>query len=197
MALAVCSVTSFEKKDMTVKTLPLYMAKTKILYSCSECGGQTLKWQGQCPHCSAWNTLVETIAEKARRTGLSEKIIASRYDVRQPLPFEDGSLDACFSHMLYCMALTTDELGFLSREIRRVLKTGRLNIYTVRHTGDPHYGKGIHRGEEMYEISGFIVHFFSREKVERLAEGYEIVGIEEFEEGEVRKRLFLVTLRKP
>ena len=41
------------------------MAKTKILYSCSECGGQTLKWQGQCPHCSAWNTLVETIAEKA------------------------------------------------------------------------------------------------------------------------------------
>ena len=41
------------------------MAKTKILYSCSECGGQTLKWQGQCPHCGAWNTLVETIAEKA------------------------------------------------------------------------------------------------------------------------------------
>jgi DNA repair protein RadA/Sms len=41
------------------------MAKTKIVYSCSECGGQTLKWQGQCPHCAAWNTLVETIAEKA------------------------------------------------------------------------------------------------------------------------------------
>ena len=41
------------------------MAKPKIVYSCSECGGQTLKWQGQCPHCAAWNTLVETIAEKA------------------------------------------------------------------------------------------------------------------------------------
>ncbi len=41
------------------------MAKPKILYSCGECGGQTLKWQGQCPHCGAWNTLVETIAEKA------------------------------------------------------------------------------------------------------------------------------------
>src|SRR4026207_1168245 len=40
------------------------MAKPKTIYSCSECGGQTLKWQGQCPHCSAWNTLVETIAEK-------------------------------------------------------------------------------------------------------------------------------------
>ena len=41
------------------------MAKAKTVYTCTECGGQTLKWQGQCPHCSAWNTLVETIAEKA------------------------------------------------------------------------------------------------------------------------------------
>ncbi|HXF16611.1 MAG TPA: DNA repair protein RadA [Burkholderiales bacterium] len=41
------------------------MAKPKTIYSCTECGGQTLKWQGQCPHCTAWNTLVESIAEKA------------------------------------------------------------------------------------------------------------------------------------
>ena len=41
------------------------MAKSKTIYSCTECGGQTLKWQGQCPHCTAWNTLVETVAEKA------------------------------------------------------------------------------------------------------------------------------------
>ncbi len=41
------------------------MAKPKTIYTCTECGGQTLKWQGQCPHCTAWNTLVETIAEKA------------------------------------------------------------------------------------------------------------------------------------
>ena len=40
------------------------MGKQKSIYSCTECGGQTLKWQGQCPHCQAWNTLVETIAEK-------------------------------------------------------------------------------------------------------------------------------------
>ncbi len=41
------------------------MAKAKSIYSCTECGGQSLKWQGQCPHCSAWNALVETIAEVA------------------------------------------------------------------------------------------------------------------------------------
>ena len=42
------------------------MAKTKTIYSCTECGGQLPKWQGQCPHCNAWNTLVETIAESAK-----------------------------------------------------------------------------------------------------------------------------------
>jgi DNA repair protein RadA/Sms len=37
------------------------MAKAKIVYSCTECGGRSSKWQGQCPHCAAWNTLVETV----------------------------------------------------------------------------------------------------------------------------------------
>ncbi|MBA0903086.1 MAG: DNA repair protein RadA [Candidatus Nitrotoga sp.] len=41
------------------------MAKEKIVYSCTECGGQVSKWQGQCPHCTAWNTLVESVAELA------------------------------------------------------------------------------------------------------------------------------------
>src|SRR5437588_12325115 len=41
------------------------MAKTKTVYSCSECGGQSPKWQGQCPHCSAWNTLIEAVAANA------------------------------------------------------------------------------------------------------------------------------------
>ena len=39
------------------------MARSKSLYACSECGGQALKWQGQCPHCQAWNTLEETLSE--------------------------------------------------------------------------------------------------------------------------------------
>ena len=39
------------------------MAKQKTLYTCTECGGQAPKWQGQCPHCQEWNTLLETIVE--------------------------------------------------------------------------------------------------------------------------------------
>ena len=40
------------------------MAKAKTIYTCTECGASAPKWQGQCPACNAWNTLVETVAEK-------------------------------------------------------------------------------------------------------------------------------------
>src|SRR5258706_11201220 len=43
------------------------MAKARSVYSCTECGGESPKWQGQCPHCGAWNTLVEGLAESAPR----------------------------------------------------------------------------------------------------------------------------------
>lgn len=41
------------------------MAKNKTVYSCTECGATSPKWQGQCPGCAQWNTLVETVAEPA------------------------------------------------------------------------------------------------------------------------------------
>ncbi|HBZ59143.1 MAG TPA: DNA repair protein RadA [Sutterella sp.] len=34
-------------------------AKTKVQYVCSDCGGSSIKWQGKCPHCGAWNTMKE------------------------------------------------------------------------------------------------------------------------------------------
>lgn len=42
------------------------MAKTRTVFFCTECGNETARWQGQCPACSAWNTLVE---EPTARTG--------------------------------------------------------------------------------------------------------------------------------
>jgi DNA repair protein RadA/Sms len=36
------------------------MAKLKTAYVCAECGAHSVKWAGQCPECSAWNTLAET-----------------------------------------------------------------------------------------------------------------------------------------
>ena len=44
------------------------MAKDKTIYTCTECGGTSPKWLGKCPHCNAWNTLVEGVAESAAPT---------------------------------------------------------------------------------------------------------------------------------
>jgi len=40
--------------------------KAKIAYLCTECGAHSLKWAGQCPDCSAWNTLTETTIAAAK-----------------------------------------------------------------------------------------------------------------------------------
>ncbi|OYX66569.1 MAG: DNA repair protein RadA [Sphingomonadales bacterium 32-64-17] len=39
------------------------MAKPKKRYVCTECGSVSTRWQGQCPDCSEWNTLVEEVGE--------------------------------------------------------------------------------------------------------------------------------------
>jgi DNA repair protein RadA/Sms len=44
------------------------MAKAKTIYSCTECGASEPKWQGQCPSCMSWNTLVESIEESSTST---------------------------------------------------------------------------------------------------------------------------------
>ena len=121
----------------------------------------------------------------------------AQHDVRESLPAGDCSFDACYSHMLFCMALTTKELVALLGEILRVLRPGGLCVYTARNTADPDFGRGIHRGEALYENQGFIIHFFDRAKVEQLAAGFEIVGVDEFEEGTLPRRLFRVTIRSP
>ena len=48
------------------------MARAKTAYLCSECGAHSVKWQGQCPDCDAWNTLTRTTVAKTggeRRAG--------------------------------------------------------------------------------------------------------------------------------
>ena len=141
-------------------------------------------------------TGLDNIIKKAKTLGVDKLITGKIHDVRDSLPFTDEKIGGCFSHMLYCMALTTKELKFLSDEIHRVLKNGGVNIYTVRHTGDGDYKNGIHRGEDLYESGGFIVHFFSKEKVKQLSNGFDIVNIENFEEGKFPRKLFRVTLKK-
>ena len=141
-------------------------------------------------------TAIKNIANKAEKLNLTEFIKPKFFDVRKKLPFEDNSIEGCFSHMLYCMALSNSDIENLNNEICRILKPGGINIYTVRHTDDGDYKNGIHRGENLYENDGFIVHFFSREKVNQLSKGFEVLDIEKFEEGKFPRKLFLVKNKK-
>jgi SAM-dependent methyltransferase len=140
---------------------------------------------------------VRAIRAKAQEAHLDDSLHASAHDCREPLPFAAAGFDACFSHMLFCMALTTAQLVALSAEVLRVLRPGGIHVYTVRSTADPDCGAGVARGDGLYESSGFIVHFFSRELVERLARGFELLEVVDFEEGDLPRRLCRVTLRKP
>jgi len=139
---------------------------------------------------------IESITNKSIKLNLTNFIKPKVFDVRKKLPFEENSIDACFSHMLYCMALSNSDLVNLNNEICRILKPGGINIYTVRHTGDGDYKNGIHRGDDLYENDGFIVHFFSKEKVNQLSKGFKILEIEKFEEGKFPRKLFIVKNRK-
>jgi DNA repair protein RadA/Sms len=54
---------------LSVKPMP----KTRTAFFCTDCGNETTRWEGQCPACSAWNTLVEEPTTKTRK----EKVAAS------------------------------------------------------------------------------------------------------------------------
>ena len=41
------------------------MARPTTIHVCSDCGHTEARWHGQCPGCSAWNTLVEEAAPQA------------------------------------------------------------------------------------------------------------------------------------
>ena len=139
---------------------------------------------------------IKIINEKASKKSLLNYVSTKVFDIRKKLPLEDNSVEACFSHMLYCMALSSHELEYLNREIHRILKPKGINIYTVRHTGDGDYKNGVHIGEDLYENDGFIVHFFSEEKIKNLSSGFDILEIKKFEEGTFPRKLFKVTLVK-
>jgi DNA repair protein RadA/Sms len=59
------------------------MARSKIAYVCSECGAHSVKWQGQCPDCSAWNSLLQTTIQAPagiRATGPVPTLLESLVD---------------------------------------------------------------------------------------------------------------------
>ncbi len=183
------------------KALELFKEKNihKIVEIGAGLGRDTLFFAKNLIHITALDyspSGIDVINKKTKKNNLSNYISSKLFDVRQRLPFEDNSIEACYSHMLYCMALTTSDLNKLNNEILRILKPGGINIYTVRHTNDGDFQNGIHIGEDLYENDGFIVHYFSEDKVNSLLNGFKNISLEKFEEGNFPRRLFFVVNEK-
>ncbi len=112
------------------------MAKPKSVYSCTECGGQVLKWQGQCPHCQAWNTLVETIAETAPA--------ANRFGANAPT--------SKLQRLSEVEAREEDRMPSGMPEFDRVLGGGLVIGAVVLIGGDPGIGKSTLLLQSLAEI---------------------------------------------
>lgn len=137
-------------------------------------------------------TGLQALRSKAVEVGVADRIVTREHDVRQPLPLPTGSVDAVYAHLLLCMALSTEEIRGLIAEVWRVLVPGGVLIYTVRNTGDAHYGIGIDHGDNIFETSGYAVHFFDRSLVDSLADGWKLEVVVSDEEGSLPRRIWRV-----
>ncbi|MEN6586708.1 MAG: DNA repair protein RadA [Sulfuricella sp.] len=113
------------------------MAKAKSLYTCTECGGQSPKWQGQCPHCMAWNTLVETVAESPATNRYNALAVSSKV---QSL----GEVEA--------QEVPREPTGIA--EFDRVLGGGLVQGGVVLIGGDPGIGKSTLLLQALCHLSG-------------------------------------------
>ncbi|SDL74808.1 Carboxymuconolactone decarboxylase family protein [Geoalkalibacter ferrihydriticus] len=190
-----------EPSDFAKKSLELFRheaVRAVLELGCGQ-GRDTIFFARNGLHVTALDysdAAVATTLEKAATAGVSSMVVSQAHDVRQGLPFPDASFDACFSHMLLCMELSTAEIDFILGEILRVLRPGGLAVYSVRSERDKHYRVGTHLGEDIYQIGDFVVHFFTTEKIRGLAKGYTILGVDRLEEGSLPRDLYCVTMKK-
>ena len=105
------------------------MAKSKTVYTCTECGASESKWQGQCPSCMAWNTLVESVAE----TSVSN----NRYSNK----FEGLTQSSTLQKLSSIQAADIERTPTGISEFDRVLGGGLVEGGVVLIGGDPGIGK--------------------------------------------------------
>ena len=105
------------------------MAKAKTVYTCTECGASESKWQGQCPSCMAWNTLVESVAE----TSTSNNRYANK--------FEGLAASSQLQKLSSIQAADIERTPTGISEFDRVLGGGLVEGGVVLIGGDPGIGK--------------------------------------------------------
>src|SRR5881392_740748 len=102
------------------------VAKEKTTFTCTECGGSSPRWLGKCPHCEAWNTLIETVPEQASAGRNRFASLAKTSEVAVLAEIEASEVDR-----------TPTGIG----ELDRVLGGGIVEGGVVLIGGDPGIGK--------------------------------------------------------
>ncbi|MFO1294240.1 MAG: DNA repair protein RadA [Rubrivivax sp.] len=102
------------------------MTRAKTIHTCRECGGTSPKWLGQCPHCKAWNTLDESVAEPAAAAKNRFQALARSQPVATLAEIE---------------AAEFEREGTGQEELDRVLGGGLVAGGVVLIGGDPGIGK--------------------------------------------------------
>jgi DNA repair protein RadA/Sms len=128
------------------------MPRSTVTFVCTECGGETLRWAGQCPHCQAWNTLQEFQAKKAAPARRQESRVLG---AARPVPLTEISSESSARHRL-----DWDELN-------RVLGGGIVPGSLVLVGGEPGVGKStllMHAAHQLVRGGGAKVLYVSGEE---------------------------------
>jgi SAM-dependent methyltransferase len=136
---------------------------------------------------------IENINQKKGQKNISLDL--RHFKARQALPYDSSYFDAVYSHMFYNMRFTDEELRSLFKESNRVLKNNGLLYFSVRSDKDVLYNKGKKIDNNIYEINGFQIRFFTKRQIQSFLENYfEIKNIEGSYEEPVN--LYFVFCRK-
>lgn len=128
--------------------------KAKTLFYCTQCGNETPKWQGRCPACGEWNTVVEQPVAQVRKTGVKSAVSI----VPQSIPKRMDEVEC------------GDELRFHTgmNELDRVLGGGAVKGSLVLLGGAPGIGKSTLMLQICDQLSRFSkVLYVSGEESER------------------------------
>lgn len=137
---------------------------------------------------------VDALSKIAIERNLPVRPIA--HNAGEGIPYFGSYFDAVYSHMFFNMRFSADKLKYLFIEVNRVLKIDGLNLFSVRSDHDGMYKRGPLVEEDIYDINGFQIRFFTKFDIEEIITktGFDLYGITEAYEEPVN--LYCVFTRK-
>src|SRR5712691_5582022 len=142
------------------------MPKPTVTFMCSECGGESLRWAGQCPHCRAWNTLQEFQVRKAPagRSGRAQGGSSGRSQAAEPRGSRPVPLSEIESEAAPRRPLAWGELN-------RVLGGGIVPGSIVLVGGEPGVGKStllMHAAQQIAAAGGTVLYASGEESPQQI-----------------------------